>query len=74
MEGLMPALRNCTGATHGDAELKLTVRSSGAVSYALVGGDYAGTPEGSCLAQTLRQASFPAFSDPVLRLTYPARF
>jgi hypothetical protein len=74
MKAAMPALARCTGGRKGSVSAQLTVRSSGQVSYALVQGSFAGTPEGSCLAQALRDVRFPAFSEPSLRLTYPLQF
>jgi hypothetical protein len=59
------------GDRHGVAEVTLTVRPAGFVSYAVVSGAYAGTSEGSCIARAVRAAKFPAFSDPTLRVTYP---
>jgi hypothetical protein len=73
--GVMDSVRGdvtkCTGGRAGIAELTLTVRASGQVTYALVNGTFAGTPEGSCIANVLRAAKFPAFRDPVLRVNYP---
>jgi hypothetical protein len=64
-------LQRCVGDRHGVAEVTLTVRSAGFVSYAVVSGGYAGTSEGSCIARAVRAAKFPAFTDPMLRVTYP---
>jgi hypothetical protein len=64
-------LQRCVGDRHGVAEVTLTVRPAGFVSYAVVSGTYAGTSEGSCIARAVRAAKFPAFSDPTLRVTYP---
>ncbi len=64
-------LQKCVGDRHGTAEVTLTVRPAGFVSYAVVSGGYAGTVEGSCIARAVRTAKFPAFSDPTLRVTYP---
>lgn len=64
-------LKKCVGDRHGVADVTVTVRSAGFVSYAVVSGDYAGTPEGSCIARAVRAAKFPAFSEPTLRVTYP---
>jgi hypothetical protein len=64
-------LKRCVGDRHGVADVTVTVRSAGFVSYAVVSGAYAGTPEGSCIARAVRAAKFPAFSEPTLRVTYP---
>jgi len=71
MDKVLPALTECVGTKHGTANVSMTVRSTGSVSYALVGGTFAGTPEGSCIARVVKQAEFPAFSDPSIRVTYP---
>ena len=49
----------------------MIVRSRGVVSYAMVSGSFAGTPEGSCIARSVKLAKFPAFSDPSVRVNYP---
>jgi hypothetical protein len=64
-------LQKCVGDRHGLAEVTVTVRPAGFVSYAVVSGEYAGTSEGSCIARAIRAAKFPAFTDPTLRVTYP---
>jgi hypothetical protein len=73
MAELMPTLQACAGDLHGKADLKLTLRPKGVVSYALVDADFAGTREGSCIAQALRRAKFPAFTAPVMRISYPVQ-
>jgi len=73
MSELMPTLQACAGDLHGMADLKLTLRPKGFVSYALVDADFAGTREGSCIAQALRRAKFPAFTAPVMRVSYPVQ-
>lgn len=73
LNALVPELQKCVGDRGGDAEVTLTVRSAGLVSYSVVGGQYAGTPEGSCIARAVKAAKFPAFSEPTLRITYPFR-
>lgn len=71
LNAISPELQRCVGDRHGVAEVTVTVRSGGFVSYAVVSGGYAGTSEGSCIARAVRAAKFPAFSDPMLRVTYP---
>ena len=43
------------------------------VATAVVGGDFAGSPEGSCIAKTVKQAQFPQFSKPAFKFTYPVQ-
>jgi hypothetical protein len=74
MRAAMPALSRCTGGRRGVVEVQLTVRGSGKVTYALVQGSFAGTPEGSCLARALRDVQFPEFTESSLRLSYPLQF
>ncbi len=71
MDAMLPALAGCVGEKHGTASVTMTVRSTGTVSYALVGGSFAGTAEGSCIARVIKQAEFPAFSDASIRVSYP---
>jgi hypothetical protein len=71
LDAVTTELRKCVGERHGLAEVTVTVRPAGFVSYAVVSGEYAGTSEGSCIARAVRAAKFPAFSDPTLRVTYP---
>lgn len=61
----------CAGDLHGVAEVRITIANTGRISHALVGGDFAGTPQGSCLARTLRQARFRSFLQPRLDIVYP---
>jgi hypothetical protein len=71
MNGMLPKLQACVGDKHGAAHVTLTVRSTGNVTYALVGGVFAGTAEGSCIAREIKTAEFPAFTDPSIRVAYP---
>jgi hypothetical protein len=64
------AIQLCTDGRTGVAELDLTIHGSGTVAHALVGGDFAGTPQGSCIARTLRGASFAPFQKPKFRVLY----
>jgi hypothetical protein len=41
------------------------------VTHVLVGGDFAGTTEGSCIARAVRGARFPAFKQERFRILYP---
>jgi hypothetical protein len=61
----------CAAGAHGVAEVDLTVSSTGAVTHAVVAGDFAGTPAGSCIARVVRTARFAPFSKPRFRVIYP---
>jgi hypothetical protein len=71
LNAVVPALQKCVGDRHDTADVTLTVRPGGFVSYAVVSGAYAGSTEGSCIARAVKAAKFPAFSDPSVRITYP---
>jgi hypothetical protein len=73
MQALTPELERCAGDTHGLARLTMTVSGRGRVMHVLVGGDFDGTPEGSCIAKAARSAQFPTFEQASMKLTYPAR-
>jgi hypothetical protein len=47
--------------------------SSGRVTNARVQGQFAGTPEGSCIARAVRRARFPRFKRPSFQVTFPYR-
>lgn len=61
----------CAAGMHGVAEVDLTVSNNGAVTHAVVAGDFAGTPAGSCIARVVRTARFAPFSKPRFRVLYP---
>jgi len=61
----------CANGQRGVAEVDLTVASSGAVTHAVVAGDFAGSPAGSCIARVVRTARFAPFSKPRFRVIYP---
>jgi hypothetical protein len=71
LNSILPALQKCVGDRHDTADVTLTVRPAGFVSYAVVAGAFAGSAEGSCIARAVKAAKFPAFSDPSLRINYP---
>ncbi len=72
LESVAGAVRQCgDGTTHGTASVRVTVGSSGRVRNALVGGDFDGTPIGSCIARAVRGASFPQFSAESFTVQYP---
>jgi hypothetical protein len=41
------------------------------VTSANVGGSFAGTPAGSCIARVVRRASVPPFTRPTFTVNYP---
>jgi hypothetical protein len=61
----------CANGQRGVAEVDLTVQSTGAVTHAVVAGDFAGSPAGSCIARVVRTARFAPFSKPRFRVIYP---
>ncbi|MGD8861042.1 MAG: hypothetical protein PVI30_13625 [Myxococcales bacterium] len=71
LEAVAPAVRACTHGQRGIAQVDLTVTDSGKVSHAVVAGDFAGTPEGTCIARAVRAARFAPFQKPLFRVVYP---
>jgi hypothetical protein len=65
------ALAHCASGKSGVVEIQATIMSSGRISTAVIGGDFEGTPEGSCMARAARLASFARFSQPMLRVRFP---
>lgn len=68
------AVAQCAAGRGGVANVRVTVRSSGKVTNAVVSGDFAGTPEGSCIARAVRGATFAPFAQPSFVVTYPYQF
>jgi hypothetical protein len=52
-------------------EARVGIAGTGRVTRALIQGDFAGTPEGSCMARALRAATVPPFSGAVFQVQYP---
>jgi hypothetical protein len=71
MERIFPEVRACAGGKRGVVEVVLKVKNTGHVSHAVVGGDFAGTPEGSCIARAVRKTRLPPFLRPSFTLVYP---
>jgi len=69
--GVRGAVSAC--GSGGVANVAVTFRSSGSVSSASVGGDFAGTPVASCISRAVRSARVPPFSNPSFSVTYPYR-
>jgi hypothetical protein len=65
------AVNECAHGQRGVAQLDITVANTGVVTHAVVGGDFAGTPEGSCIARAARNAQFVPFQKPRFRVIYP---
>jgi len=71
LEPLRPAVERCANGQRGVAQLDITVVNTGTVTHAVVAGDFAGTPEGSCIALAARGAKFAPFQKPRFRVIYP---
>ena len=71
MHGAMAA---CAAGKHGTTFANVTVQGDGRVSYSLIEGAFAGTEAGSCMARTLRSATFPRFAGPPFKVRYPLVF
>jgi hypothetical protein len=71
LDAVAPAVRACTHGQRGIAQVDLTVTNAGKVSHAVVAGDFAGTPEGTCIARAVRGARFAPFQKPMFRVVYP---
>jgi hypothetical protein len=71
LEPLRPAVARCVQGQHGIAQLDITVINTGVVTHAVVAGDFAGTPEGSCIALAARDAKFAPFQKPRFRVIFP---
>jgi hypothetical protein len=70
LDALRAAIQTCSDGRSGVAEVDLTINGSGQVAHALVSGDFAGTPQGSCMARALRSARFAPFQKPKFRVLY----
>jgi hypothetical protein len=64
-------VRACAEGRQGVAEVDLTIAKNGVVTNALVGGDFGGTPQGSCIARAVRKAKFPQFTQDRYRVLFP---
>lgn len=71
LESVRPAVQACAAGRSGIADLDITIAHTGVVTHVLVGGDFAGTTEGSCIARAVRQARFPQFKQERFRVLYP---
>ncbi|UJR80383.1 hypothetical protein [Sandaracinus amylolyticus] len=71
IQAVEPAVRACAEAEHGVASVRIVVANTGRVTTATVGGQFAGTPVGSCVARAVRTARFPRFASERFEVTYP---
>jgi len=55
----------------GTARLRLTIEPEGRMGRVEVGGAFAGTPTGACLAQAFMRARFPRFGGRPVAVVYP---
>jgi hypothetical protein len=68
---LRPQLVGCAAGKHGVVDATVTIAANGRVNYSLIRGAFVGTPEGSCMARALREATFPPFSGPNFKVMFP---
>jgi len=74
MNAIKPAIEKCGRGTPGTAMVNITIAgATGAVTNAVVTGQFAGKPEGSCISGVVRRARFPKFGRDKLTITYPFR-
>jgi hypothetical protein len=74
MREIAPSVASCGGgARNGVVEVRIRVGSSGRVQSSVVIGQFAATPEGSCIARAARGARFQPFSQDSFEFTYPFR-
>jgi hypothetical protein len=71
LDGVRSSVQACAEGRNGVAEVDLTIAANGIVTNALVGGDFGGTPQGSCIARAVRKARFPEFKQDRYRVLFP---
>jgi hypothetical protein len=71
LEGVRSSVRACAAGRSGVADLDISVAQTGVVTRVLVGGDFAGTTEGSCIARAVREARFGTFKQERFRVLFP---
>jgi hypothetical protein len=71
MAAIRGDVKACSPARHGIAKVRVTIAGSGRVRSTLVTGVFQGTPEGSCIARTVRKARFPSFNGPPVTVDFP---
>jgi flagellar motor protein MotB len=70
MAAIATQAQACYKGTQGTAAVKLTVDPSGKVTKATVGGQFAGKPEGDCVAAAVKSATFPAWDGAAQNFAY----
>lgn len=74
LRAVQTAVGACGAGEHGMATTQITVDgASGRVTNAVVSGQFAGTPVGSCVARAARSARFPRFRNPTFSVSFPFR-
>ncbi|MBI5514372.1 MAG: hypothetical protein HY909_11425 [Deltaproteobacteria bacterium] len=68
---LSGAVRACAQGQTGTAPVAITIGNDGTVRSASVGGQFAGTPVGECIAGVVRRAHFQPFRAPQANVTWP---
>ena len=72
MASVRGAVATCAVGRGGVAQVRVTFSGpSGRVMNAVMEGQFAGTPQGSCIARAVRAASVPRFSQPSVTISYP---
>jgi hypothetical protein len=71
LDRIRSTVRACAEGRNGVAEVDLTIAANGVVTNALVGGDFGGTPQGSCIARAVRKARFTPFKQDRYRVLFP---
>ncbi|MCK9521830.1 MAG: zinc-ribbon domain-containing protein [Proteobacteria bacterium] len=70
MNAVKPSVERCGAGKSGSFKVRATIDPSGRVTNAQEIGDFAGTPAGTCAANAVKRARFPA-SSKSLTVTYP---
>ena len=71
MSAIAGKAQGCYKGTQGTATVKLTIAPSGQIAKVSIGGQFAKTPEGECVANAVKAASFPAWDGHPQSFTYP---
>lgn len=72
MGSVRAAVAACAQGRGGLAQVRVTFSGpSGRVMMAVVEGQFAGTPQGSCIARAVRAASVPRFAQPTFGVSFP---
>lgn len=72
MASVRPSVNACAQGHGGLAQVRLTFAGpSGRVTSAVIEGQFAGTPQGSCIARAVRAATVPPFAQPTFSVLFP---